>query len=70
VPHLEGVKEQVGRLPDRVIADAGYGNEVNYACPKQQGVESFIKYNTFHLEQMKVAAAGMAWPLVVHRDPP
>jgi transposase len=53
VPHLEGVKEQVGRLPDNVIADAGYGSEENYAYLEQQGVETYIKYKSFHLEQKK-----------------
>lgn len=53
VPHLERVKEQVGRLPDNVIADAGYGSEENYVYLEQQGLESYIKYNTFHLEQKK-----------------
>ncbi len=53
VPHLDGVKEQVGRLPDNVIADAGYGSEENYAYLAQQEVESYIKYNTFHVEQKK-----------------
>lgn len=51
VPHLEAVKQQLGRLPRNVIADAGYGSEENYAYLQQQGVESYIKYNTFHLEQ-------------------
>lgn len=53
VPHLEGVKQQIGRLPEHVIADAGYGSEENYAYLAQHGVESYIKYNTFHLEQKK-----------------
>lgn len=53
VPHLEGVKQRAGRLPDNVIADAGYGSEENYSYLAQQGVQSFIKYNTFHLEQKK-----------------
>jgi hypothetical protein len=53
VPHLEEVKEQLGRIPDNVIADAGYGSEENYAYLEQYGVESYIKYNTFHVEQKK-----------------
>ena len=28
--HLEHVKKVSGRLPDNVIADAGYGSEENY----------------------------------------
>jgi transposase len=53
VPHLEGLKTQLGRLPEKVIADAGYGSEENYAYLDDEGTEAYIKYNTFHLEQKK-----------------
>jgi len=53
VPHLEGLKSQLGRLPETVIADAGYGSEENYVYLDGQGTEAYIKYNTFHLEQKK-----------------
>lgn len=53
IPHLVGVQRLVGRLPARVIADAGYGSEENYAFLEAQGVESFVKYNSFHQDQIK-----------------
>jgi hypothetical protein len=53
VPHLKGLKAQLGRLPEKVIADAGYGSEENYAYLDEEGTEAYIKYNTFHLEQKK-----------------
>jgi len=31
IPHLQALKAQLGRLPKKVIADAGYGSEENYA---------------------------------------
>ena len=52
-PHLEGLKAQLGRLPKKVIADAGYGSEENYAYLDEEGIEAYVKYNTFHLEQKK-----------------
>ena len=52
-PHLEQVKGWLGRLPQNVIADAGYGSEENYAYLKQEQVGNYVKYNTFHQEQKK-----------------
>ena len=51
VPHLQGVKEKLGRLPKNVIADSAYGSEENYAYLAQEGVENYLKYNTFGQEQ-------------------
>lgn len=53
IPHLEGLKAQLGKLPEKVIADAGYGSEENYTYLDEEGVEAYVKYNTFHLEQKK-----------------
>jgi transposase len=53
IPHLEGLKAQVGRLPETVIADAGYGSEENYVYLEEEGAEAYVKYNTFHQEQRK-----------------
>ena len=30
IPHLRHLEEKLGRLPENVIADAGYGSEENY----------------------------------------
>ena len=51
VPHLEQVKRQVGRLPEKVIADAGYGSEENYTYLQEHGVGNFVKYPGFDREQ-------------------
>ena len=53
IPHLAGVKEQVGKVPAQVVADAGYGSEENYAYLKDAGVKSFVKYPTFDREQKR-----------------
>ncbi len=51
VPHLQGLKERLGRLPKNVIADSAYGSEENYAYISQEQVGNYLKYNTFGQEQ-------------------
>jgi transposase len=49
IPHLEQVRANTGgRLPQNVVADAGYGSEENYAYLDQQQVGNYLKYNTFY----------------------
>jgi len=37
-----------GRLPKKIVADAAYGSEENYAYLEQHDAENFLKYNTFY----------------------
>lgn len=53
IPHLKGLKEILGRLPQRVVADAGYGSEENYAFLEQEELENYVKYNLFYQEQKR-----------------
>ncbi len=46
--HLEQVERNLGRLPAKIIADAAYGSEENYAYVEQHRVGNFLKYNTFY----------------------
>jgi hypothetical protein len=49
IPHLEQVQKNLqGQLPRKIVADAAYGSEENYAYLEQQGVENYLKYNTFY----------------------
>ena len=48
IPHLEGVRKRLGRLPKKVVADAAYGSEENYSYLEKVGVENYLKYNTFY----------------------
>lgn len=49
--HLEEVKQVLGgKLPDNIIADAGYGSEENYEYLKDAELGNYVKYNTFHKE--------------------
>jgi hypothetical protein len=49
IPHLEQVRQNTGGLlPQKIVSDAGYGSEENYAYLEEHHVESFLKYNTFY----------------------
>ncbi len=49
-PHLENMRHRLGTLPQRLIADAGYGSNENLAYLEERNVEALVKYNTFHKE--------------------
>jgi transposase len=49
-PHLETYKSMFGHHPDTVTADAGYGSEENYDYLEKNGVDAYVKFNTFHKE--------------------
>jgi len=51
--HMESLKETLGKMPDVLIADAGYGSEENYKYLDENDVEAFVKYQYFHKEQSK-----------------
>jgi hypothetical protein len=49
IPHLEQVRTNLkGGLPKKIVADAVYGSEENYAYLEEHGAENFLKYNTFY----------------------
>ena len=47
IPHLEQVRQSQGRLPQKIVTDAAYGSEENYAYLERYGAGNFLKYNTF-----------------------
>lgn len=51
IPHLERLEKLMGRLPENIGADSGYGNEKNYEYIKKRKIRNYIKYTYFHLEQ-------------------
>ena len=53
IPHLEQVQARLGRLPQNIITDAGYGSEENYDYVERHRLGNFVKYNTFHKELQK-----------------
>lgn len=53
IPHLEKLQSLTGRLPQNVIADAGYGSEENYAWLDKHETGNYVKYNTFYQDTHK-----------------
>jgi retron-type reverse transcriptase len=50
---MESLKENLGKIPDTLVADAGYGSEEYYEYMENNNVEAFVKYQYFHKEQSK-----------------
>lgn len=44
---------RLGKLPETVCADAGYGSEENYEWMEKNELQAFVKYNYFHKEQKR-----------------
>ncbi len=51
ISHLEQVRQMYGTAPELLTADAGYGSEENYQWLENEGVEAYVKYNRFELDQ-------------------
>lgn len=53
-PHMEKARQMLGKLPQTVIADAGYGSEENYAYLEKEEIHAVVKYGSYHKEKSKV----------------
>lgn len=53
VPHLKGYQDELGALPKKATADAGYGSEENYEFLAESKIEAYVKYSRFHQDQRK-----------------
>ena len=51
IPMFNSFQSRYGRLPRTAVADAGYGSEENYRFMDEAGMDAFVKYNRFHMEQ-------------------
>lgn len=47
VGHLREFERLYDKMPEVVVADAGYGSEENYLALEAASVEAYIKYNSF-----------------------
>ena len=72
IDHLEQLKQMNGRVPEKIIADAGYGSEENYLYLQENKLDSYIKYNTYHKEQKRKTKKDPFWtgnwPYIDHCD--
>ena len=53
IPHLDHVRALLGKLPQTIVADAGYGSEENYAYLEKHRRTAVVQYNTYRLERTK-----------------
>ena len=51
--HLDLFEQHYNKQSKEVVADAGYGSEQNYEMMNTKGIEAYVKYNYFHVEQKK-----------------
>lgn len=51
IPFFNSFPDRYGHLPSVAVADSGYGSEENYRFMDEAGMEAYVKYNRFHLEQ-------------------
>ena len=51
IPFLKSFQERYGKTPSTIVADAGYGSEENYLYMDETGMDAYVKYNYFHMEQ-------------------
>lgn len=51
IPFMGSFLHRYHHLPSVAVADSGYGSEENYRFMEEAGVEAYVKYNRFHLEQ-------------------
>ena len=51
IPFFSSFLDRYGHLPCVAVADSGYGSEENYRFMDEAGMEAYVKYNRFHLEQ-------------------
>lgn len=50
-PTIEKYYEWYGRYPQKLCADAGYGNFYNYEYCARKGIEAFVKYSSWNVER-------------------
>ena len=48
---LSSFHRRYGRFPYEGVADSGYGSEENYRFMEENGIQAYVKYNYFHMEQ-------------------
>jgi len=69
IPHINKLKEVTGRLPENIIADAGYGSVENYVFIELEGIGNYVKYPYFHKEQQRKFKKEIFRTENLHYDP-
>jgi len=53
IPHRENIKARLGKMPESVIADAGYGSEENYEYLEKNDSVATVNYTMWQKEQKR-----------------
>jgi transposase len=51
IPLMDGVIDNLNKIPENANADGAYGNEENHGYLEEKGIGNFLKYNTYHKEK-------------------
>lgn len=51
VPLMEGVIDNLGKIPENANADGAYGNEEDHLFLEEKGINNFLKFNLYHKEK-------------------
>jgi len=51
IPLMDGVIDNIGKLPENANADGAYGNEENQNYLEENGTNNYLKFNTYHKEK-------------------
>ena len=51
IPFFNSFLDRYGHMPSVAVADSGYGSEENYRFMDEAGMDAYVKYNRFHIEQ-------------------
>lgn len=51
IPFFNSFLNRYHHLPSTAVADSGYGSEENYRFMDEVGMDAYVKYNRFHIEQ-------------------
>ena len=51
IPFFNSFLDRYKHLPSVAVADSGYGSAENYRFMDEAGIEAYVKYNLFHIEQ-------------------
>lgn len=51
IPFFNSFLDRYHHLPSTSVADSGYGSEENYRFMDEAGMDAYVKYNRFHIEQ-------------------
>lgn len=62
IDHLKRFELLHSRQSQTVVADAGYGSEENYEYMEHDGIEAFVKYSYFHMEQKRSTKKNIFLP--------